>query len=314
MSKNNHITGIHHVTAIATDPQQNYHFYTEVLGLRFVKKTVNFDDKYTYHLYYGDEIGHPGTIMTFFPWPNALPGRRGTGQVQTTAFLIPPGSVDYWTDRLDNRNVDYGAPRSRFDEEVIPFDDPDGLGVELVAHPDAEAVEPWKDGPVPAEHAIRGFYGVTLALEGYKRTADLLESMGFEFIGNENDQRFRYRSIGADIGTIVDLHCRPNLNRGYVGTGSVHHIAYRTADDDEQLEWRRELVGHDLNVTPVIDRQYFHSIYFRDPSGVLFEIATDPPGFTKDESVEELGTNLKLPPQYESQRKQIEARLPDLRT
>ena len=313
MSQGKHIPGIHHVTSIATDPQQNHHFYTAVLGLRFVKRTVNFDDKYTYHLYYGDEVGHPGTIMTFFPWPNAMPGQQGTGTADATAFLVPPGSLDYWIDRFNTNDVAYSEPTRRFDEQVLEFTDPDGLHLELVGHPDANDSDPWKDSPVPAEHAIRGFYGVTLALEGYEQTADLLEdTMGYEYVGEETGQRFRYQSTGANLGTVIDLCCVPDMQPGRVGTGMVHHIAYRTADDDQQLEWRDELVARGLNVTPVIDREYFHSIYYRIPAGVLFEIATDPPGFTKDESIEQLGTNLKLPPWFESEREVIEARLPML--
>ncbi|WP_227357107.1 ring-cleaving dioxygenase [Haladaptatus salinisoli] len=313
MSQAKNIPGIHHVTAIATDPQQNFQFYTEVLGLRFVKRTVNFDDKYTYHLYYGDEVGHPGTVLTFFPWPNAMPGQRGFGTADTTAFLVPPDSLDYWINRLDTNDVDYSEPTRRFDEQVLGFTDPDGLRLELVGHRGATTSEPWHESPVPADHAIRGFYGVTLALEGYEQTADLLENtMGYEYVGDENGQRFRYQSTGADLGTVIDLHCVPNLQPGRVGTGMVHHIAYRTADDDEQLEWREDLIERGLNVTPVIDRQYFHSIYYRIPAGVLFEIATDPPGFTKDEPVEELGSTLKLPPWFEPEREAIKARLPEL--
>ncbi|MFH5800630.1 ring-cleaving dioxygenase [Haladaptatus sp. CMAA 1911] len=313
MSQEKHIPGIHHVTAIATDPRRNFRFYTDVLGLRFVKRTVNFDDKYTYHLYYGDEVGHPGTIMTFFPWPDAAPGRRGVGTADATAFLVPPDSFDFWTERLAANDVEYSGPTDRFGERVIEFSDPDGLRLELVSHREATEIDAWRDGPVPTEYAIRGFYGVTLAVEGYERTASLLEgTMGYEFVGEENGQRFRYRATGSNPGAVLDLRCVPDLQPGRVGAGTVHHIAFRTADDDQQLEWREDLVARGLNVTPVIDRQYFRSIYYRIPAGILFEIATDPPGFTKDEPVEELGTNLKLPPWFESEREAIEARLPEL--
>ncbi|WP_231188076.1 ring-cleaving dioxygenase [Haladaptatus sp. DYF46] len=313
MSHEKHIPGIHHVTAIATDPRRNFRFYTNVLGLRFVKRTVNFDDRYTYHLYYGDEVGHPGTIMTFFPWPDAAPGRRGVGTADATAFLVPPDSFDFWTERLAANDVEYSGPTDRFGERVIEFSDPDGLRLELVGHREAADVDPWRDGPVPSEYAIRGFYGVTLAVEGYERTASLLEeTMGYEFVGEEDGQRFRYRATGGNLGMVIDLRCVPDLQPGRVGAGTVHHIAFRTADDGQQLEWREDLVARGLNVTPVIDRQYFRSIYYRIPAGILFEIATDPPGFTKDEPVEELGTNLQLPPWFESEREAIEARLPEL--
>lgn len=303
------IPGIHHITAIAGSPQQNVDFYARVLGLRLVKKTVNFDDPYTYHLYYGDEIGHPGSIMTFFPWPAANPGRVGTGQVSTTAFMVPESSIDYWQERLAERGVETDGPMVRFDERLIAFRDPDGLQLELITHPAAAEIEPWSGGPVPAEHAIRGFHGATLAVEAHERTADLLETMGFEPVGEEPQQRFRYRS-SADIGSTIDVVCSPNMRPGYTSAGTVHHIAFRVESEEVQMERRDQLVNAGFNVTPIIDRQYFKSIYFREPAGVLFEIATDPPGFTKDEDVTDLGTELKLPSWLESRRDQIEAHLP----
>jgi glyoxalase family protein len=307
------IVGLHHVTAIAGDPQANVDFYTTVLGLRLVKQTVNFDAPDTYHLYYGDEVGHPGTILTFFPWPGARTGRRGTGQVIATAFSIPEGAVGYWQDRLTRAGVMVDGPVRRFEEEVLTLHDPDDLYLELVAHAEAQRNEPWQNGPVPAANAIRGFQGVTICAAGYERTAKLLTAtMGFE-AGRSHQDRFRFvAGEGLWSGSVVDIVCRPGQPRGSVAVGTVHHIAFRVPGDREQLEWRAKLVAADLDVTPPIDRQYFHSIYYREPGGVLFELATDPPGFTTDEPVEELGTHLKLPPWLESSRGQLEAVLPPI--
>lgn len=304
------IPGIHHITAVASSPQRNVEFYTGVLGLRLVKQTVNFDDPYTYHLYYGDEVGHPGTILTFFPWPDAGPGRIGRGQVTTIAFAIPEASVRYWKARLSDHGVDV-QETMRMGEPVLRFRDPDGLQLELVAPSSVGHVDPWTSGPIPARHAIRGFYGATLTVAAAKRTADLLETMGFEFVDEVTRQRFRYRST-ATLGSIIDIESRPNARPGVVSVGTVHHIAFRTPRDETQVAWRTELVERGLNVTPVIDRQYFRSIYFREPAGILFEIATDLPGFTVDEEVENLGTTLTLPPWLEPRREQIAARLPEL--
>ena len=306
-------TGIHHVTAIAGDPQRNLDFYEGILGLRLVKKTVNFDDPGTYHLYYGDEIGHPGTIMTFFPWPDAPKGRRGTGQLAATAFAIPEGAVGYWVERLIAHGVRFEGPLDRFADRVISFEDPDGLGLELMAHADAERLPYWEEGPVPAQSAIRGFYGVTLWEEGYERTAKLLtETLGFE-PAQEEGNRFRYIAEGGGPGRVVDVLCVPDGRRGIVAVGTVHHVAFRAADEKQQREWREEVARAGLDVTPVLDRQYFRSIYFREPGGVLFEIATDPPGFAIDEDPERLGEDLKLPPWLESRRRVLEEVLPPLK-
>jgi len=306
------ILGIHHVTAIAGDPQQNVDFYAGLLGLRLVKLTVNFDDPGTYHLYYGDEEGHPGTILTFFPWPGARRGRIGTGQVTVTSFSIPEGSLGYWTGRFKDHGIKFEGPVKRFDEEAIVFSDPDGLQLELVATPGAEARSPWRGGPVPAEHTTRGFHSVTISEEGYERTASLLtETLGFR-LGREAGNRFRYELRPGDPGTRVDVLCSPDAPRGIVAAGTVHHIAWRTPDGVQQEAWRRQIAGLGHNVTPVLDRQYFRSIYFREPGGVLFEIATDPPGFSIDEPLGQLGTHLKLPPWLEPMRPQIESILPPL--
>ena len=306
------ILGIHHVTAIAGDPQANVDFYVEVLGLRLVKRTVNFDDPGTYHLYYGDELGRPGTILTFFPWPGAPRGRRGAGQLTVTSFSVPAGSIEYWLDRLTSHDIEIEAKAERFGAETLAFLDPDGLLLELIAE-ERDAREPWNDGPVPAGRAIRGFHGVTLTESGYEATAELLtRTMGFRAVGEERD-RFRFAAGEGAPGTIVDVVCAPDAPPGLVAAGTVHHVAWRVAGEDEQREWRGRLVGRGLNVTPVLDRQYFRSIYYREPGGVLFEIATDPPGFTADEPPEALGTGLKLPPWLEPHRNRIEGVLPHLR-
>ncbi len=307
------IPGLHHVTAIAGDPQANVDFYVSVLGLRLVKRTVNFDDPTTYHLYYGDALGNPGTIVTFFPWPGAVRGRRGTGQTTATAFAIPGGSLDWWMERLAERGAEFGAVEERFGERVLPVEDPDGLAVELIEQPDAGERGFWDGGPVPKEHAIRGFHSVTLTEEGYERTAELVaEVMGFESVGHQGS-RFRYASGQDTAGATVDVVCAPDRPAGRVAVGTVHHIAFRCASDDDQVVWRSRVAAAGMNVTPVLDRQYFHSIYFREPGGVLFEIATDPPGFAIDETPETLGSELRLPPWLEGHRGHIEDRLPRLR-
>src|SRR6476620_1977226 len=312
----NKIPGLHHVTAIASDPQRNLDFYVGLLGLRFVKRTVNFDDPGTYHFYFGDRRGTPGTILTFFPWPGARRGSRGTGQVEATAFAIPPSSIGYWLERLKQQRVTAEKNSTRFGEEVIRLLDPDGLMIELIAVAAGVSpanIEPWPDNPVPAEHALHGFHSVSAALEGYERTARLLtDTFGYRLI-DESGNRLRFASADDSApGRIIDLLCQPDTAMGRVAAGSVHHIAFRAKDQAEQLQWRELLVELGYNVTPAIDRTYFHSIYFREPGGVLFEIATEPPGFTLDEKLEELGTHLCLAPWMESARSQIEKILPPI--
>ncbi len=308
------ITGLHHVTAIASDPQRTLDFYVGLLGLRFVKRTVNFDDPASYHFYFGDARGTPGTILTFFAWPGARRGIRGTGQIEAPAFAIPPNSVGYWLDRFKEHHVPAEKTPARFGEEVLRFADPDGLAIELIVSISSAGVEPWADSTVPVEHSLRGFHGVSIALEGYEQTTKLLtETFGYRLVEQLNN-RFRLAAPSeAGAGRIVDLLCRPDGSPGRVAAGSVHHIAFRARDDAEQLVWRERLVDLGYNVTPVIDRIYFHSIYFREPGGVLFEIATDPPGFTLDESLNELGNQLRLPPWLEPTRSQIEEVLPAIK-
>ena len=311
---NSKIPGLHHVTAIASDPQRNLDFYVGLLGLRFVKRTVNFDDPGTYHFYFGDNRGTPGTILTFFPWPGARRGIRGTGQVEATAFAIPLDSIRFWLERLKQHRVTAEKTPMRFGEEVIRLLDPDGLMIELIGSSSHGKGEPWPDSPVPAEHALHGFHSVSAALEGYERTARLLtESFGHRLV-DESGNRFRFVSADDSAsGRIIDLLCQPDMAMARVAAGSVHHIAFRTKDQAEQLQWHEHLVDLGYNVTPVVDRTYFHSIYFREPGGVLFEIATEPPGFTLDEKLEELGTNLRLPAWMESARSEIEQILPPIR-
>jgi glyoxalase family protein len=306
--------GIHHVTAIASDPQRNLDFYSGVLGMRLVKRTVNFDDPTTYHFYFGDADGSPGSILTFFPWPGSRRGRQGAGQVAVTSFSILPGAVGFWIDRFIRHRVEFEHPKTRFDEErVIAFKDPDGFMGELVAHAGAEARKGGSSQHVPAEHSIRGVYSVTLWQESCDLTGKLLvESLGFEPV-REQASIFRYAAKNRGDGSIVDLRCVPGLWTGSLGAGTVHHVAFRAPDDATQLATRNELVAKGFNVTPQIDRDYFHSIYFREPGGVLFEIATDPPGFTVDEPLDKLGQSLKLPQWLEPRRFEIEALLPNIR-
>jgi len=304
------IEGLHHVTAIAGEPQANIDFYAGVLGLRLVKLTVNFDDPTTYHLYYGDGQGHPGTIMTFFPWPGASRGRIGTGQLTVTSFAVPDKSLPYWRERLRKRGVDFDETTSDLDEEMLFLTDPDGLQLELVSTPNAKQDRVWGKGSVPTEHAIRGFHHVTLSENGYERTALLLtETLGFKQIAKQGN-RFRYAVADGTPSVMVDLVCAPEGRPGRVAVGTVHHVAWRTATNAEQVQWWDTLAKLEYNVTPIIDRQYFHSIYFREPGGVLFEIATDPPGFATDETVERLGKSLKLPPWLEKDRPELERLLP----
>jgi glyoxalase family protein len=307
------LLGIHHITAIAGDPQQNLDFYTGVLGLRLIKLTVNYDDPQTYHLYYGDGHGNPGTILTFFPWPGTRKGRQGNGQVTHTSFSVPEGALEFWEKRLTEHGRTFEGPYRRFQEQVIGFSDPDGLQLELVAGPSLKPEKSWPGGPIPLEYAIHGFHNATLAEEGYERTASLLtDTLGFRLVQQERN-RFRYAVGPAECGSVVDVICSPDSSMGRVALGTVHHIAWRTSDDQQQSEWHRDIARQGYNISPVMDRTYFHSIYFREPGGVLFEIATDSPGFTVDEPLESLGTKLALPDWLEPHRGQIEARLTPIR-
>ena len=341
-NKDQSVLGIHHVTAIARNPQENFEFYSGILGLRLVKLTVNFDNPTTYHLCYGDELGRPGTILTFFPWEHMPPGFRGTGQIVTISFLIPENAIEYWSNRFKDEGIVYYDPKRRFDndEQIITFYDRDGLKLELVASKEAEnrKINAWKNGPIPVDYAIRGFYSVTLSIDGYEETASLLTNeMGFSKIAHEgnrfrfqikdkfieesslknhdnnNDaQRFRHSPSSSSSSSVVDIVCLPYAQPGTIGVGTVHHVAWRTPNDESQLEMRKKIIRKKLNATPVIDRLYFHSVYFREPDGILFEIATDLPGFMIDQKLQELGQKLVLPKWLEPRRKYLEKTLPSI--
>lgn len=304
------VTGIHHITAIASDAQENVNFYSGILGLRLVKKTINFDAPDVYHLYFGNEKGLPGTILTFFPFPDIAKGRKGKGQLTVTSFSIPENSMDYWLKRLDKFQIAYRGPQQRFDELVVSFEDQDGLGLELVANKKDERVG-FTYGNIPLEHAIKGFFGMTLSEECFEKTAGLLVGQMDHTLITEKGNRFRYSASGK-AGDFVDILCNPDALKGLGGCGTVHHVAFATASKATQLEARDRLLKFGLNVTPVLDREYFHSIYFREPGGVLFEIATVPPGFAVDEPLEHLGESLKLPPWEEQNRQRIENELPPI--
>lgn len=306
------LLGLHHITAIASDPKTNLDFYTRVLGLRFVKKSVNQDDPGTYHLYYGDNVGSPGTALTFFPWAGLRRGRPGTGQAYATAFSVPAGSLAYWQERLTRLNVPVEPVQTRFGEAALPFADPDGMRLELIASAESDPRLPAPSPDVPAEFALRGFHSSTLALTDASATAALLTTtMGYRLAQTEG-HRARYTTAAGGPGTYVDLLTDPTLPRGLNGAGTVHHIAFRVADDAAHLAAHDLLMAHGHHVSEVIDRAYFKSIYYREPAGVLFEIATDQPGFAIDEPVETLGTKLSLPPRLEPHRAEIEAILPKL--
>ena len=306
------LRGIHHITAIATDPQQNLDFYTEVLGLRFVKRTVNFDDPGSYHFYFGDRVGSPGTIITFFPWPGSRRGTRGTGQVVAASFALPTNALEYWKDRLSRERVPVEEAAPRFGQRVLRFPDPDGLMLELIESDHADAGGINDEADVSAEHALHGFDAPTLEVQSAELTEKLLtEVFGFELSGEEKGRR-RF-SLGSDHpANRIDLTERREAGFGHIAAGTVHHIAFRAATDEEHIEWRSKLAELGFGVTPIIDRQYFHSIYFREPGGILFEIATDNPGFAIDEPVEHLGESLRLPPQYEEHRSAIAQALPPI--
>jgi glyoxalase family protein len=304
------IAGIHHVTAIGRAPQQNIDFYVGVLGLRLVKRTVNFDDPGTYHLYYGDDVGRPGTAMTVFPSPGARPGFSGAGTVSATAFSAPAGSVDYWKERLAHIPHDYYEPIERFGERVLPIHDVDGLALEIVERQLGPQLAGWAGGPVPGDAALRCFDGVTLALADPEPTAAFLRDVfGYAEMGREDGRR-RLETPAGDFANRIDLV--RSEGHAQSGVGTVHHVAFRARDAEEQAGWRQRVQDAGLRVTDVRDRQYFRSIYFREPGGVLFEIATDGPGFTADESADRLGSALRLPPWLEPRRPGIERRLPEI--
>ena len=303
------INGLHHVTTLAGDVQRNVDYYTTILGLRLVKRTVNFDAPDVYHLYYGDETGSPGTILTFFPYGDIPRGRKGIGQLTYTAFSAPVASLSFWMDRLHQYAIPYAGPYKRFTESYLRFEDFDGMGVELV-FTDNDQRPGWDNGRIPAAFAIRGFHTVTLNELNPDRTIKLLtETMQHQLVGEE-EGRFRFQAGKGGPGNYVDVLHSPKDGRALQGAGSVHHVAFSTDSDQTQLIIQQQLVEAGYQVTPVQDRNYFHSIYFREPGGILFEVATNPPGFAVDEPVAELGTSLKLPAQYESRRATLVDALP----
>lgn len=306
------VFGIHHVTAIAGDARENLRFYTQVLGMRLVKKSVNQDSPGTYHLFFADRVGTPGTDLTFFPWPEMRPARRGAGQIVEVPMAIPAASTDYWKNRLEEHGVELTATEERFSETAMLFDDPHGLALSLVATVGERPFEAWDGSPVPREHQIRGMHSVRSWVRDLEPTSDLLtDRMGFSYVGEE-DGWHRFAADGERPGQYIDIRVDPNAQMGAWGVGGVHHVAWRVPDDDAELQVREQVLEGGLGPTPPIDRFWFKSVYFKEPGGVLFELATDGPGFGRDEAMDALGDKLILPPWLEPKRDAIEAALPDL--
>lgn len=309
---NNRILGIHHITAIAANAKRNFQFYTEVMGLRMVKKTVNFDDPGTYHFYFGNENGAPGTILTFFPWEGSPSGHTGTGMATEIDYSVPEGSLPFWAERFKQFNVKHGSEAERMGELYLPFEDPDGLKLNLVVPKNADNRVPWQTPAVTAQTATKGFHSVTLTLKSIEATANILTDIfGYGLLQQEGN-RYRFITDAVENAAIVDLVEAPNEAPGYNAAGTNHHVAFRVANEEVQMAFREKILSKGLHITPKINRDYFFSLYFREPGGVLFELATDNPGFDVDEPLNELGTHLKLPKQYEPMRRQIEKTLPAL--
>ncbi|PIF29680.1 glyoxalase family protein [Flavobacterium sp. 9] len=306
----NKILGLHHITAIAGDAKRNFNFYSNILGLRFIKKTVNFDDPGTYHFYFGDEVGSAGTILTFFPWGEGIQqGRKGSGMATEIGYSVPKGSLDFWQERFEKYNVIYNKPAEKFGEKYLTFLDPDGLKLELIESKTGDNRKAWETDEVKADVATKGFHNITLTLNSIKATATILTDIfGYKLI-DQDVNRYRYATDAVENAAIVDLVELPEEKRGLGANGTVHHVAFRVENDEILMHFREKIEEYGLQITQQIDRNYFHSLYFREPGGVLFEIATENPGFTVDEPLEELGKNLKLPAQYESDRAAIEAHL-----
>lgn len=312
----NAIQGLHHITAVARDAQRNLDFYRNILGQRLVKRTVNFDDPGTYHFYFADAAGTPGTVLTFFPWQNVRRGAPGNGAANAVAYQAPTGSLGFWQETLQRQAISTQPIEQRFGADVLAFDDPDGMRIELVEGAPRGAAAAWEGGPIDPRYALQGFHSTTLWIDPLRPTMNLLTGlMGYTFSGQEDAPGgVRYRFTGGEgaLGSMVDILHRPGEQRAGFGAGSIHHIAFRVPDDPAQLDYQSALMTAGLNVTPVQDRSYFHSIYFREPGGVLFEIATNTPGFAIDEPREQLGEALKLPEWLEPQRSEIEAALPEI--
>lgn len=306
----NRILGLHHITAIAGNAQRNFDFYTKVLGLRMVKKTVNFDDPGTYHFYYGDETGSPGTILTFFPWEGMKRGTTGPGMATEIGYAVPQNSLPFWKKRFEQHKVDHDAVTERLGNQVLPFRDPDGLNLALVVPQQPDIRKSWFTEEVPETAALHGFHDVTLTVHRIEPTARILTDI-FEYrLQAEENGRMRFVTDAIAYSNNIDLVTAANKEPGYGAAGTNHHIAFRVRDENTLMTFREKVLAKGLNITPRIDRNYFYSLYFREPGGVLFEIATDNPGFLIDEPVSELGTHLMLPAQYEKHRREIEQHLP----
>lgn len=306
------VNGIHHITAIAGNAKRNFDFYTKVLGLRLVKKTVNFDDPQTYHLYYGDKEGTPGTILTFFPWENIQTGRRGARQATEIGYSVPENSFDFWLKRFEDHNVTYNKVAEKFGQPYLTFLDPDGLKLELIASKTPDTRLPWETEEVKAENATKGFYNVTITTNKMQPTADILTGVfGYRLL-EQHVNRYRFVTDTVENAAIIDLVEVAGEVAGHVAGGSVHHVAFRVKNEEALMFYREKIANLGLHITDKIDRNYFYSLYFREPGGVLFELATDNPGFSVDEPVESLGEHLKLPAQYEEYRASLETTLPKL--
>lgn len=306
------ILGIHHITAIAGEAQHNYNFYAKTLGLRFVKKTVNFDDPGTYHFYFGNEQGAPGTILTFFPWTHVKRGVNGNGMATEIGYSVPAGSLDFWKARFEQQKVKHGQLTERFGEAILPFQDPDGLELNLIVPTANDKRIAWETDEVKSDAATKGFHSILLRVRDIDPTAKVLtEVFGYKLLKQEGNY-YRFITDAIDNASIVDILQDVNGKPGIVAGGTNHHVAFRVKNDEILMKFRDKVVAHGLHITPKIDRNYFFSLYFREPNGILFEIATDNPGFAVDEDPAELGMHLKLPVQYEPQRPQIEKHLPVL--
>lgn len=310
----NKILGLHHITAIAGDAQRNYDFYTKTLGLRMVKKTVNFDDPQTYHFYFGNEVGTPGTILTFFPWENIRPGTNGAGMATEIGYAVPKGSLDFWKKRFETHKVRHQDIDERFGEKQLSFQDPDGLWLSLIETKKPDSRPGWETAAIKAEAALKGFHTVTLTLNNIKATAALLtEVFNYKLVGQDGNT-YRYQTDAVENAALVDLLDSPTAPRGLNAGGTNHHVAFRVENEEVLMAFREKILARGLHITEKINRDYFFSLYFREPGGVLFEIATDNPGFATDETVAALGTSLQLPSRYEGMREQIEKGLPELLT
>lgn len=309
---NNNILGLHHITAIAGNAKRNFDFYTKTLGLRLVKKTVNFDDPGTYHLYYGDETGSAGTILTFFPWDGIGQGIEGVGMATEIAYAVPSGSHEFWLERFGAASIKANEIVERFGEQVLSFKDPDGLSLSLVIPKIADTRTPWETSEIKSDTATKGFHGTTLTLQRIDETAKVLTDLFGYRLSAQEGNRYRFVTDTVENAAIVDLLEMPTGNRGRNAAGTNHHVAFRVKNEEIQMELREQILSKNLNITPKIDRDYFYSLYFREPGGVLFEIATENPGFTVDEPLNELGTHLMLPHQHEHLREQLEELLPKI--